>query len=243
MNENLNKQFEIAMEGTTMRALLPRERKYTFKQSHQLNMQTGLIGYLRADFGTNGNEFWSTWHEGPNSRIITAEFRAEFDEVINSLRCENNILNKRSEMSHFCYVNSAEIAYNDERNHYGMRVDTKEHSYLMRLNPNRGEYNLYCYCYKKDWLDSHLEKAERGIRFIDSNYKDKFRIADGEKIRITFANGETSVRNSDTSVRECRYIDDYHLEVGNDLYHICQFAEIMERNGNKVEPIGAEENA
>lgn len=57
MNENSHKQFEIAMEGATMRALLPRERKYTFEQSHQLNMQTGLIGYLRADFGTNGNEF------------------------------------------------------------------------------------------------------------------------------------------------------------------------------------------
>ncbi len=236
MNENSHKQFEIAMEGATMRALLPRERKYTFAQSHQLNMQTGLIGYLRADFGTNGNEFWSTWHEGPNSRIITPEFKAEFDDVINSLRCENNILNKRSEMSHFCYVNSAETAYNDDRNHYGVRVDTKEHSYLMRLNPNRGEYNLYCYCYKKDWLDSHIEKAEKGIRFIDSNYKDKFRIADGEIIRITYNDGAINER-------VCRYIDDYHVEVGLNLYHICEFAEIMERNGNKVEPIGAEKNA
>lgn len=236
MNENLNKQFEIAMEGATMRALLPRERKYTFKQSHQLNMQTGLIGYLRADFGTNGHEFWSTWHEGPNSRIITAEFRAEFDEVINSLRCENNILNKRSEMSHFCYVNSAETAYNDELNHYGVRVDTEKHSYLMSLSPYEGNYNLYCYCYKKEWLDSHLEKAERGIRFLDAHYKDKFRIADGEKIRITENDGTINDRI-------CRYIDDCHVEVGFNLYHICQFAEIIERSGSKVEPIGAEENA
>lgn len=235
MNENLNKQFEIAMEGATMRALLPRERKYTFKQSHQLNMQTGLIGYLRADFSTNGHEFWYTWHDGPNSRIITAEFKAEFDDVINCLRCENNILNKRSEMSHFCYVNSAETAYNDERNHYGVRVDTKEHSYLMRLNPNRGEYNLYCYCYRKDWLDSHIEKAEKGICFVDS-HKTLFTIPDGGKIRIKFPDGKTSVR-------ECRYIDPCHLEVNGNLYHKYQFTELMEINGNKVEPIGEVKNA
>lgn len=35
----------------------------------------------------------------------------------------------------------------------------------MRLNPNRGEYNLYCYCYQREWLDNHLQKAEKGIRF------------------------------------------------------------------------------
>lgn len=33
------------------------ERKYTFSQSNQLSMQTGLIGYMRADFGSNGKEF------------------------------------------------------------------------------------------------------------------------------------------------------------------------------------------
>lgn len=235
-NNNTKNNFEIAMEGATMRALLPTERKYTFKQSHQLNMQTGLIGYLRADFGTNGNEFWSTWFDGPNNRLLTAEFKAELDEVINSLRCENNILNKRSEMSHFCYVNSAETAYNDALNHYGVRVDTEKHSYLMSLSPNIGNYNLYCYCYKKDWLDSHIEKAEKGIRFIDSNYKDKFRIDDGDKIRITYSDGTTDER-------VCRYINDCHVEVGLNLYHICEFAGIMERRGSKVEPIGAEENA
>ena len=43
------------------RVLTEAERKYTFSQSQQLSMQTGLIGYLRADFGSNGNEFWFFW--------------------------------------------------------------------------------------------------------------------------------------------------------------------------------------
>ena len=43
------------------RVLTEAERKYTFSQSQQLSMQTGLIGYLRADFRSNGNEFWTRW--------------------------------------------------------------------------------------------------------------------------------------------------------------------------------------
>ena len=37
--------------------------KYTFKQSNQLYQQTGCIGYLRADFGSSGKEFHSTWND------------------------------------------------------------------------------------------------------------------------------------------------------------------------------------
>ena len=40
--------------------------------------------------------------------------------------------------------------------------------------------------------------------------------------------------------RTCRYIDDYHLEVGTNLYHICEFAELCERNGHTVEPAAKE---
>ena len=132
-------------------------------------------------------------------------------------------------MSKFCYEHP-ESSYEDDRNHYGVRVDTEQYSYLMRLNPNRGEYNLYCYCYQRDWLDNHLQKAEKGIRFIDPHYKEQFTIPDGDKIRITLSSGEHYDR-------ECRYIDDYHLEVGDNLYHICEFAERMEQNGNTVIPL------
>ena len=34
----------------------------------------------------------------------------------------------------------------------------------------------------------------------------------------------------------CRYINEAHLEVGNSLYHICEFAERMERSGNTYQP-------
>lgn len=94
----------------------------------------------------------------------------------------------------------------------------------------KGEYNLYCYCYIKDWLDKHIRSAEKGIRFITPEYKEKFRISDGEKIRITFSDGEVKDR-------VCRYIDDSHVEVGDDLYHICEFAERMEQCGATFIPL------
>lgn len=117
-----------------------------------------------------------------------------------------------------------------EQDYYGVRVDTEKYAYLLRLNPNKGEYNLYCYCYVKDWLDGHMKEAKRGIRFIDSHYKELFRIPDGGKIKIHYSWNEDQVRT-------CRYIDDYHVEVGDNLYHICEFAERMEQNGHTYEPV------
>lgn len=62
------------------------------------------------------------------------------------------------------------------------------------------------------------------IRFIDPHYNERFTIPDGDQILIRYANGEKKAF-------VCRYIDDYHVLVGNNSYHICQFAEVMERIG------------
>lgn len=67
------------------------------------------------------------------------------------------------------------------------------------------------------------------IRFIDSNYKTLFHIEDRTNIIVTYQDRET--RN-----RLCRYIDEYHTEIGGTCYHICQWAELMERNGNTYRP-------
>lgn len=228
MDTKETKQFS----SSEMRPLFESERNYTFSQSQQLSMQTGLIGYLRCDFGSSGKEFYSTWNDFRKD-LKTDEFKAEFDDVINSLRESGSILADRATLSHYCY-STPESDYHDDRHHYGVRIDTEKYAYLMRLNPNRGEYNLYCYCYERKWLDRHLANAEKGIRFIDSSYNEKFRIADGGKVNVTMPDGSSVERT-------CRYIDDYHLEVGNNLYHICEFAERMEQNGNKVKPVNQPE--
>lgn len=211
-----------------MRALTEKEDKYTFSNSMQISMQCGLIGHLRADMDSDGNGFFSSW-EDYRKELKTDEFKDEFDKVINSLREEGDILYNRKALAKYCY-SSPQAKMNNEQDYYGVRVDTQKYAYLCRLNPNKGEYNLYCYCYIKDWLDKHIRSAEKGIRFITPEYKEKFRISDGEKIRITFSDGEVKDR-------VCRYIDDSHVEVGDDLYHICEFAERMEQCGATFIPL------
>lgn len=41
----------------------------------------------------------------------------------------------------------------------------------------------------------------------------------------------------------CRFIDEYHTEVGNNLYHIGEFAEFLHKNGAVCEPISKEPQA
>ena len=203
------------------------ERMYTYSQSQQISMQTGCIGHLRADMDTNGEGFFSSWDDFRKD-LKTQEFKDEFDSVLNAMRENGGLLSNRTALSKYCYSTPASD-FGDGRE-FGVRVDTDVYSYLMRLNPHKGEYNLYCYCYRKDWLDDHLKQAERGIRFIDPNYNEKFRLQDGGTIRVQCTDG--------TRFDEpCRYIDNYHLEVGRNLYHICEFAERMEQCGNTVKPV------
>ena len=218
----------------TIRAMNPAERNYCYAQSQQISMQTGLIGHLRADMDSSGTGFFSSFFNF-RADLKTEDFKTEFDEVINALRFDENyggILKDRSALSSYCH-GIPESSFGGDGREFGFRVDTKQYSYMLRLNPNRGEYNLYCYCYQKKWLDRHLQQAERGIRFINPHYKELFRVPDGDKIRIIHSDGEKTDYT-------CRYIDDYHVAIGsgwNSLLHICQFAEIMERNGSTVIPL------
>lgn len=67
------------------------------------------------------------------------------------------------------------------------------------------------------------------IRFIDSHYKDLFRIPDGGYVKLTYSDDETVTKR-------CKFIDEYHTQVGFNAFHICQFAEVMERNGTAYQP-------
>ena len=184
-------------------------------------------GKLAATVFTGGCNFRCPFCH--NALLVTEDFKAEFDEVINALREDQRfggILAGRTAMSKYCHKHpgsSIEPGYN-----YGFRADTAHYSYLLRVTPKRGEYNLYCYCYLRQWLESHMNRAEKGIRFITPHYQEKFRIADGDRVRLVMESGENREMT-------CRYIDDYHMEVtgqtGSTVYHICEFAEVWEQNG------------
>ena len=69
------------------------EQKYTYAQSHQLDAQTGCVGYLRGDFGSSGKEFYSSWFDNM-AYLKTPEFQAELDTVVNALRVYQPAISK-----------------------------------------------------------------------------------------------------------------------------------------------------
>jgi len=215
-----------------IRPLTEQERKYTYSQSQQIFGQTNCIGHLRGDMDSNGTGFFISW-DNHCASLKSDVFKEEFDTVINMLRFDERyggVLKNRSSLAAYCYGNPDSAFETDHSREYGFRADTEKYSYLLRLNPNKGEYNFYCYCYERETLDSHMKQAERGIRFMTPWYSEKFRILDGDKIRATMPDGKYLDET-------CRYIDDYHVEVGRNLYHICQFSEMMSENGCTVIPL------
>ena len=217
----------------TIRDMTPQERLYTYAQSQQIRAQTGSIGHLRGYFDKSG-DFRHTW-DTHRSDLITNDFRTEFDQVVSALRFDEkygSLLKSPGRLTRYSFAHP-DSRFDKKSNTFGVRADTKNYTYLLRLTPDRGEYNVYCYCYRADWLAQHMAKAQRGIRFITPDYEEKFRIPDGDEIRVTSSDGESHDY-------ECRYIDDYHLELNgacHNLYHIAEFAERMERNGNTVIPL------
>lgn len=69
----------------SIRTATPAEQMYSYSQSSQIEGQTGCIGHLRADFGSDGNSFYSSWADH-NASLKDQAFKDEFDHLINTLR-------------------------------------------------------------------------------------------------------------------------------------------------------------
>ena len=145
-----------------------KEKLYVYANSSQISSQTGLIGHLRADMDTNGKGFFSSWWPYRKDLIID-EFKTELDKQINELR-QKDFLKDRTALTKWCYSH-IEQSINDRE--WGFRIDTGKYTFLLRVNPNRGEYNMYCYCYIREWLDKHIKNAEKGIRFMRESAEPK----------------------------------------------------------------------
>lgn len=140
----------------SIRPITPEEREFTYSQEQAAMEQMGCIGYLRADMDSSGKGFYSTWNDF-RTDLKTPAFKGEFDAVINALRFDDacsGILKDRDSLAQYCYSHP-DTSYGNSRE-YGIRVDTEDHAYYMRLNPHKGEYNLYCYCYKSSLLAAYI---------------------------------------------------------------------------------------
>ena len=227
------------MTDFTLRPLTVPERKYTYAQSSQLQGQTGNIGYLRGDFGSSGDQFYTTWFD-TRPQWKSDEFKRDLDDVINALRSEKyGLLKNRVAMRSFGRANKDSEIQNSYATVFGFRADTEKYAFLLRCIPVRGDYNFYCFCYVKEWLDKHIEEANRDIRFIDSHYKELFRIPDGERIIVTDRDDLTPFDvNRPDIPREI--FEQVEIELKYEGYIVRQTAQINEMRRLEVKAIPPE---
>jgi hypothetical protein len=94
----------------------------------------------------------------------------------------------------------------------------------------------------KDWNETlqkirkevnPLEDVRKDILFLEEPFKypEAFRIKDGDSVKVTYA------YDGKVDTLKCRFIDEAHLYLGNNAYHISELAERLQKNGNRVEPI------
>ena len=69
------------------------------------------------------------------------------------------------------------------------------------------------------------ETLLKDIRLINSHYDDLYRIPDGGVVQVDYPDGRSFTARLE-------HLDDYHFDMGGlgNVFHICQFAEVMERN-------------
>ena len=217
-----------------IRPMTPQEKIYAELQSSQISQQTGFIGVLVGNFNQQDRDLpmkWNILREPP----IREAFWSEAQSVLKELR--NTIFKDRNAMQEYCASHTS-FFKSQSADAYGLRVDSARYSYLILCSPQSKDNCLYLYAYSTEALEHHMKKAERGISFITPDYQEKFRVADGERIRIIGADG--NFRD-----RICRYIDDTHFETegefGGTLYPICEFAELCEKTGSRVIPLDGEQ--
>jgi hypothetical protein len=144
----------------SIRPMCKEEHAFCYTQVKKIMEDSGCIGHLRADMDTSGKGFFSSWDDHCSDRK-TQVFKTEFDDFINALRFDeqyNGILKDRNSLASYCYANPS-ASLDDERS-YGFRADAGEYSYILRLNPHKGEFNVYCYTYERQALDSYLQRSQ-----------------------------------------------------------------------------------
>lgn len=135
---------EASLDQTiTWKAIEPEKKDWLYSCRAKADVERGCVGHLRGDFGRTGTEFWTSWFDH-QSKLKSADFRAELQTVVNSLREKGNLLADFASMNNACRDGTF---CNDS---YGFRAESKNYEYCLRCIPRRGDYNFYLYSYDKN---------------------------------------------------------------------------------------------
>ena len=126
-----------------IRPARPDEAGLFYTPHPEEDKRLGTVGHVRMDFGRSGNEFWHTWWPRGPEELNSPVFKAELQEVVDTLR--ESVLKSRFAMERFCYARGGKISGGWTQN-YGYIVETEYYRYCLRCNPSPGDYNGYCLC-------------------------------------------------------------------------------------------------
>jgi hypothetical protein len=110
----------------------------------------GSIGYLRANFGKSGDEFWAAWVAN-QKHLYTHVFDDELLAVTHSLRFDGPepTLACRRNLERLCQTKPGMDLPGQGCGYY---IQTKRFSYYFRCLPNAGNYEVCCFAYDNRWL-------------------------------------------------------------------------------------------
>ena len=75
-----------------IRPTRPEEAGLFYAQHPEENKRLGAVGSVRMDFGRSGNEFWHTWWPRGPEELNSPAFKAELQEVVDTLRRAGELL-------------------------------------------------------------------------------------------------------------------------------------------------------
>ena len=184
-----------------VRSAQPEEAGAFFAQTPEQDAQMGAIGCVRMDFGKHGTAFWHTWHPRGREELNSPEFKAELQQVVDTLR--ETVLKDLSSMRHFCYENGGKIPGGWSQN-YGYVVETENYEYCLRCNPVPGDYQAHLLCY-----DLNEQKINHAYPY---SAKDAMKRGEIEKWRESFRENCACAGGIDILIRE--NFDGMHLKDG-----------------------------
>ncbi len=136
-----------------------------FSESEAQDKKNGCVGHLRGDFGS-GRQFYTTWWPHQNDTLNTPEFKKDLDRTVNWLREQpDSPLRDFDTMERSCalYMPSCEIKGGATPS-CGFMVKTRQYVYMLRCAPVKGDYNFYCYCYRRQEFDKARTQLEKKAR-------------------------------------------------------------------------------
>lgn len=208
-----------------IRAMTPDERGFSYTQP-DLFEATGCIGHLRVDMGNTGTQFFSSWDDH-QADLKTAAFKTEFDQFINAMRNDpehGEILRSRATLASYC-LRHPDSGFENSRE-YGFRADTDKYSYLLRLNPKRGEkgIKIIAPAISKKKVEKIKLDTETNAPLLDENGQ---AIMEEKEISIPRFRVATVF---DVSQTEGEPLPELAATINGDVKHYEAFLEALERS-------------